>query len=205
MDLRENKSRLILIVVALGAALVIAVASCGGGGGGDDGDARGSGETADATPDDGGNAEAGEGEGGDGPDDADEEPAELLAEVTGEESITLGITRAEREAGGFLTVEGTITNNGSDRWFTTRWAGPEQELADNGFSMAGASIVANEEGKRYLILRDTTGRCLCTGFGTGIEAGATVPWFAQFPEPEAGTTEVSFQVGNMPPATIQIR
>ncbi len=205
MDLRENKSRLILIVVALGAALVIAVASCGGGGG-DDGDARESEETTDATPDDGANA--GEEEGGGGeetPDGEEEEPAELLAEVTGEENITLAITRAEREAGGFLTVEGTVTNGGDDTWFTTRWAGPERELSENGFSMAGASVVANEEGKRYLILRDTSGRCLCTGFGTGIEAGATVEWFAQFPEPEEETTEVAFQVGNMPPATVQIR
>ncbi|MDT0442977.1 hypothetical protein [Streptomyces johnsoniae] len=205
MDLRENKSRLILIVVALGAALVIAVASCGGGGGDDDGDARESEESADATPDDGANAEGEEGGDEETPDGDEEEPAELLAEVTGEESITLAITRAEREAGGFLTVEGTVTNGGGGTWFDVGWAGPERELSENGFSMAGASVVANEEGKRYLILRDTSGRCLCTGFGTGIEAGATVPWFAQFPEPEEGTTEVSFQVGNMPPATIQIR
>ncbi|MFI7272423.1 hypothetical protein [Streptomyces sp. NPDC049879] len=202
MDLRDSKSRLILIVVALGAALVVAVASCSGGGGDDD-TSRGAG-TSESAPEDDGAGEPQDEETPEGDENSDE-PAQALAEVTGEESITLTVTRAEREAGGFLTIEGTLRNDGSEMWFASAWAGQEEELAENGFSMAGASLVVPEEGKRYLILRDTTGRCLCTGFGNGIEAGATVSWFAQFPEPEAGSTQVNFQVGNMPPATIEIR
>ncbi|MDT0342376.1 hypothetical protein [Streptomyces litchfieldiae] len=202
MDLRENKSRLILIVVTLGAALVIAVASCSGGGGEDDGGSGGSasgqesnGESEDPTEDPAG-----------GDDEEEEEPAaEILAEVTGEQDIVLAITRAEREAGGFLTVEGTIHNAGDDEWRATAWAGDENELADNGFSMAGATLVAHEEGRRFLILRDTEGRCLCTNFGLRIDPGDTINWYAQFPEPEPETTEVDFQIGQMPPATIEIR
>ncbi|WP_059013156.1 hypothetical protein [Streptomyces specialis] len=202
MDLRDSKSRLILIVVALGAALVVAVASCGGGGG-DDGGEDGAGGTPTEQVD-GGDAE-GDGSSEDEP-SGGEEPSEQepLAEVTGEEDITLTITRAEREAGGFLTIEGTIHNGGSDGWGTSAWAGEENELAGNDFSMAGATLVAREEQKRYLILRDTEGRCLCTNFGLQIDAGATETWFAQFPEPDPGTTEVDFQIGQMPHATIEI-
>ncbi|WP_181727536.1 hypothetical protein [Streptomyces sp. PT12] len=155
MDLRDSKSRLILIVAALGAALVIAVASCSGGGDGD-GDEGATGQES------GENAENGDGE------DSGDEPA---GEGEGDSA----------------------------------WAGPESELAGNDFSMAGASLVAQEEGRRYLILRDTEGRCLCTNFGLLINSGDTVNWFAQFPEPEAETTEVDFNIGQMPPATIQIR
>jgi hypothetical protein len=199
MDLRDNKSRLILIVVALGAALVVAVASCGGGGGDEDGSSGEVGQTDDdqgATEEDPAGSEETEG--------TEEPDQEVLAEVTGEESITLSITRAERQSGGFLTVEGTLYNGGSDGWRSTAWAGEENELAGNGFSMAGATLVARDEGKRYLILRDTEGRCLCTGFGLEIDAGETVSWFAQFPEPDPTTTEVDFQIGQMPPATIEI-
>jgi hypothetical protein len=201
MDLRDSKSRLILIVAALGAALVIAVASCSAGGddGGDD----------DAGTETSQGAEEGreDGEGGEPSEEAsgDEEPAEVLAEVTGESSITLTVTRAERESGGFLTIEGTLHNGGGESWGTAAWAGEEEELAGNDFSMAGATLTAREEGRRYLILRDTDGRCLCTNFGLQIEAGETVNWFAQFPQPEAETTEVDFQIGQMPPATIEIR
>ncbi|WP_243740934.1 hypothetical protein [Streptomyces sp. 8K308] len=197
MDLRDNKSRLILIVVALGAALVIAVASCGGGGGGDEEGAASGDETTETTPGDDG--ESGQDEEGEA------EEVQPLAEVTGQHSETLTVTRAERETGGFLTIEGTLTNGGSETLFDLFWAGSENELVENGFSMAGATVVAHEEGKRYLILRDTTGRCLCTGFGDGIEPGATVPWYAQFPAPDQGTTQVDFQVADLPPATIEIR
>ncbi|GAA2360854.1 hypothetical protein N0X72_18800 [Streptomyces carpaticus] len=205
MDLRDSKSRLILIVVALGAALVIAVASCSGGGGDDDNAGTGGDDTAQSS---GGGAGDGGGEQDDAPgDDApdDSGSTEVLAESTGEGGITLTFTRAQREAGGFLTVEGTIRNDSSETWFDVGWAGPERELRDNAFSMAGSSLVAAEEGKRYLILRDTSGRCLCTGFGPGIPQGETVEWFAQFPEPDPATTEVQFQIGNMPPATLEIR
>lgn len=206
MDFRENKSRIILIVAALGAALVIAVASCSGGDD-DGGSEQGSEETSgsqspgdDSTQaDDEGSDEGGDGAGG------GDEPAEPLAEVTGGESLTLSVTRAEREAGGFLSVEGTLTNGGDGTFFDLTWAGSESELADNGFSMAGATLTATEEGKRYLILRDTDGRCLCTGFGNGIEEGETLSWFAQFPEPDPATTRVEFVVGDLPPATVEIR
>lgn len=201
MDLRDNKSRLILIVIALGAALVIAVASCSGGGD-DEGDA-----TATPTSDTGTTDGEPEDDGAGGEEEQTESPeeTEVLAEVTGEQDITLTISRAEREAGGFLTVEGTMHNGGGDAWGDQAWAGNERELAANDFSMAGATLTAREEGKRYLILRDTEGRCLCTNFGLQVDAGDTVTWFAQFPEPDPGTTEVDFQIGQMPPAAIEIR
>ncbi|TDC75110.1 hypothetical protein [Streptomyces hainanensis] len=202
MDLRDNKSRLILIVVALGAALVIAVASCGGGGDDgneDDGAAGSSQETTEGGGDSGDDEPTDDAESGEG------ESEVVLAEVTGEQEITMTVTSAERQSGGFLTIEGTIYNGGGEAWGTAAWAGDESELAGNDFSMAGATLTAREEGKRYLILRDTAGRCLCTGFGLQIEAGDTMSWYAQFPEPDPATTEVDFQIGQMPPATIEIR
>ncbi|GAA3867144.1 hypothetical protein [Streptomyces sedi] len=199
MDLRDNKSRLILIVVALGAALVIAVASCSGGGDDDESASAPSGES--SAPE--GDPSEDDGAGGD-EEETSEEP-QVLAEVTGEEQITLTITSAQRESGGFLTIEGTLHNGGGDDWRSRAWAGAERELAGNDFSMAGAAITAREEGKRYLILRDTEGRCLCTNFDLHLEAGDTATWFAQFPEPDPSTTEVDFQIGQMPPATVEIR
>ncbi|MDT0265390.1 hypothetical protein RM844_03685 [Streptomyces sp. DSM 44915] len=204
MDLRDSKSRLILIVIALGAALVIAVASCSGGGGDDDGEAAATPSGEAGTPEE--EPAEDDGAGGEGDeDDADGAESEVLAQVTGEEDITLTVTRAERESGGFLTVEGTLHNGGGDGWRSRAWAGAERELAGNDFSMAGATITAREEGKRYLILRDTEGLCLCTKFDLNLDAGDTVTWFAQFPEPDPATTEVDFQIGQMPPATIEVR
>ncbi|MFX4290934.1 hypothetical protein [Streptomyces bohaiensis] len=196
MELRESKARAGLTALVLGVVLTLVLTACGGGGGSDDDSADG----------DGGTPSAGEGssEEDGGGDDSEGEPR-TLAQVTGESSITLTVTRAAREEGGFLTVEGTLHNGGGSAWGAAAWAGQEQELASNDFSMAGASLTAKSEGKKYLILRDTSGRCLCTRFDLNIAAGETVDWFAQFPAPAPETSEVDLQIGKLPPATFEIR
>jgi hypothetical protein len=128
----------------------------------------------------------------------------VLAEVKGESGLTLTITSAKRDSGGFVTVEGSVTNNREGFWSAADWRGDERELSKNGGSIAGASLIDQGGKKKYLILRDTAGRCLCTKFDGGVDKGATADWFAQFPAPPEDTTKVDFQVGAMPPASIEI-
>lgn len=108
---------------------------------------------------------------------------QVLAEVKGENGITLTVTSAKRDQGGFVTVEGTVTNNTDNAWVAADWRGDERELSKNGASIAGASLIDQKGKKKYLILRDTSGRCLCTQFTGGVSQGATTQWFAQFPAP----------------------
>lgn len=146
-----------------------------------------------------------------GDEKADEEPTEpeeaadkTLTEVTGGEDITLTINSAKREEGGFLTVTGSVRNGGSERWLPVAWGGDEKELMGNAASMAGASVVDTAGKKRYLILRDTEGRCLCTQFKGGFKSGEERSWFAQFPAPPESATKIDFQIADMPPATIDL-
>jgi len=129
---------------------------------------------------------------------------QVLAEVKGENGLVLAVTSAKRDDGGFVTVEGTVTNDTDTLWVAADWRGDERELARNGGSIAGASLIDQKGKKKYLILRDTSGRCLCTQFTGGVRQGETTQWFAQFPAPPAGTSAVDFQVGSMPPASIEI-
>ncbi|MEV3871787.1 hypothetical protein [Streptomyces sp. NPDC049906] len=100
-------------------------------------------------------------------------------------------------------MSGSVRNNGSDSWLGENWKSDERELRSNGGSLAGASIVDRVGKKKYLVLRDTSGKCLCTKFAL-LRSGESASWFAQFPAPPEGTTEVDFQVGSMPPAAIEI-
>ncbi|RZD74798.1 hypothetical protein [Streptomyces albidoflavus] len=118
--------------------------------------------------------------------------------------IEMVVVSALREEGGFVTISGTVTNNTQGRWIGAEWIGDERELEGNGGSLAGASLMDGDGKKRYMILRDTEGRCLCTKFQGGVARGNTVEWFAQFPAPPTGTDKVQLQVPTMPPATIQI-
>ncbi|WP_306317806.1 MULTISPECIES: hypothetical protein [unclassified Streptomyces] len=118
--------------------------------------------------------------------------------------ITLTVTSITRDQGGFLNVTGSVTNGTSGIWLANGWKSEETELRTNGGSMAGASVVDQEGKKKYLVLRDTEGRCLCTKFEGGIDQGKTADWFAQFPAPPEGTKSVQFQVPTMPPAQLTI-
>ncbi|GAA3855261.1 hypothetical protein GCM10023084_06620 [Streptomyces lacrimifluminis] len=190
---RTMKSRRAVTAVAIATGLLVTVAGCGGGDG-DKTDKNASSSAPSRT--DGGKTEETESQ----PPAA--EPA--LAEVKNGD-ITLAVTSAVRDQGGFVTVNGTVTNSGGDFWVAADWRGDERELSKNGASLAGAALVDSKAKKKYLVLRDTDGRCLCTKFeGGGVDTGQTTDWFAQFPAPPEDSTQVNLQVGTMPPASIEI-
>ncbi|NGO46850.1 hypothetical protein [Streptomyces ureilyticus] len=186
------KGRTVLTAVAITSGLVLTVAGCGGGGDGDEPDKNASSSSPAKT---------------EGSDDKQESqdpgPEQALAEVKGG-GLTLTVTSATRDEGGFVTVEGTVTNGSGQPWVGADWRGDESELVKNGGSIAGASLIDQTGKKKYLVLRDTEGRCLCTRFTGGVGSGDTTEWFAQFPAPPEDTTKVDFQVGAMPPASVEL-
>ncbi|GGS88806.1 MULTISPECIES: hypothetical protein [Streptomyces] len=129
--------------------------------------------------------------------------ATIIATAAGEEGMVLEINEARRDQGGFLTVSGNLKNTGAkDFNHTTAWRG--NELTGSGESVAGATLVDKAGKKRYYVLRDTEGRCLCTTGVNSIGAGKALPIFAQFPAPPTTTTEVEFNLPTFASATIKI-
>lgn len=196
MNIRRTiKTRRAMTAVAITTGLVLTVAGCGGGDGGDD-----------DKPDKGAPSSSSAKNDEDGDEQKKPEAPEtdkVLAEAK-DGDISVVINSAIRDGGGFITVSGTVTNNGSSSWLGANWASDERELRSNGGSLSGSSLVDNDGKKKYLVLRDTSGRCLCTKFNGRVKQGDTASWFAQFPAPPEGTSKVSFQVGSMPPAPIEI-
>lgn len=187
MNDRRGRLRGVATVTAMTLALLAGVTACGS-------DDPG---TSDKPP-----ATASHDSGGGG--DAASSSEKPLAEVRGD-SITLTITSAQRESGGFVTVSGKLTNTGSNNWTALDWKPDETALAiKNRASMADAKLVDKKGKKRYYILRDTEGRCLCTSFTGGVGAGETTDWYTQFPAPPKDHDKVDFQIADMPPATITL-
>ncbi|MGW7138553.1 hypothetical protein [Streptomyces xanthophaeus] len=131
------------------------------------------------------------------------ESTQVLATVQGEGGVSMVINAVSRDTGGFLTVSGQIKNS-ADKDFTGTAAWRGNELTTGGESVAGATLVDRAGKKRYYVLRDTEGRCLCTTGVSRVKAGATIPFFAQFPAPPATTTEVDFTLPTFATATIKI-
>ncbi|MEX0168593.1 hypothetical protein [Streptomyces sp. LMG1-1-1.1] len=134
-----------------------------------------------------------------------EDPTETLAVLKGRKGLQLAISSVERDAGGFLTVKGRLSNSGdSGSAVPAQVSGDETEVVKHGTSLGGATLVDSVGKKRYYVLRDTDGRPLTTsGLGV-VRADDSVDVFMQFPAPPASTTEVSFQLPTFEPATLKL-
>ncbi|MFF7437625.1 hypothetical protein [Streptomyces sp. NPDC008122] len=134
-----------------------------------------------------------------------EEPTEALAIAKGQDGFELTINSAVRDAGGFLTLKGSLKNTSDKgRAVPDIVRGDETEVLKHGTSLGGATLVDGTGKKRYYVLRDTDGRPLTTtGLGI-VSAGKSVDVFLQFPAPPASTTEVSFQLPTFEPATLKL-
>ncbi|MFF5028394.1 hypothetical protein ACWERI_05070 [Streptomyces collinus] len=184
------KARRGMVATSLAVGLAFGAAGCSGGG--DDGKKPQT--SASASKSDGSEPSAQEGQ-----------SAEPLAELRGPDGLNLKITSAQRDAGGFVTINAELKNDGSkDAVLSSQLTGNETEIMKNGQSFGGATLVDSKGRKRYYVLRDTDGRPLTTTGVQTVKSGDTVPIFMQFPAPPAGTTEVSFQMPTFPTASIQI-
>ncbi|WP_030714057.1 hypothetical protein [Streptomyces sp. NRRL F-2580] len=183
-------------VAAVAAVLALALAGCGGGN--EKPKAKESPNSSASQPPNGSSASA-------PASNPSAAPTQILATVNGESGVVLTINSVTRDGGGFVTINGQIKNTSSQQFVkTAAWRGSERDLTGSGESVAGATLVDKAGKKRYYVLRDTDGRCLCTTGVAAIDAGATVPFFAQFPAPPTTTTDVEFSLPTFASAVVKI-
>ncbi|MGW1374873.1 hypothetical protein ACWD6P_11460 [Streptomyces sp. NPDC002446] len=189
---RTTKAARGAVAMASAAGLALVVAGCGGGG---DGGAQ---ARDDKKPPARSTAPKDQGPGAPAADSD-----KVIGEMKGPDGVVITLHSVVRDSGGFVTVNGTVTNRGTRAFNAIDWRSNETELRSRS-SLSGATLVDKAGKKRYLVLRDTNGECLCTTGLSGLLPGASRPIFAQFPAPPAKVTEVDFQLPTMPPASVQI-
>ncbi|MEU5394254.1 hypothetical protein [Streptomyces tibetensis] len=184
------KARRGMVVLTAAAGLALGLVGCGGGGDNDDKPTP----SASASKDSGSKPSAQDGE--------SETP---LAELKGTDGLLLQVTSAQRDAGGFVTVSGSLKNDGAESVaIPAQTSGDETEVIKHGQSLGGATLVDSKGKKRYYVLRDTDGRPLTTTGLTTLEAGQKLPVFMQFPAPPAGAADVALQLPTFSSGTIKI-
>ncbi|TDT38067.1 hypothetical protein EV562_10581 [Streptomyces sp. BK208] len=188
MSIRVSPGRAALSLAAL-VSLTFGVVGCSSGGDDDKPKAPTSASTAEEA----------------GPSAQEGSKEEPLAELKGSAGLLLRITSAERDTGGFVTVNGELKNDGDKSVaIPSGLSGNETEIIKNGRSLGGATLVDSKSKKRYYVLRDTEGRPLTTTGLSTIKSGDRLSVFMQFPSPPAATTEVTFQLPTFTSATISI-
>ncbi|MEW2632361.1 hypothetical protein AB0903_12025 [Streptomyces sp. NPDC048389] len=185
------------VAAVLSSTLILVVSACGGGGEKKDSSSPSS-TPAGSTADDKAVGSAEE--------SAPSSPNEPIAMVKGDGGVEMSVLSARRDEGGFLTVDGEIKNTGSEGFTApVQWSGTEQSVAATGRSFAGMTLVDSKGKKRYYVLRDTDNRPLTTyAYSSFIKAGDSLPFFAQFPAPPAGTTQVALQFPGFPSTSIEL-
>ncbi|MEV7534151.1 hypothetical protein [Streptomyces hydrogenans] len=132
-------------------------------------------------------------------------PSETLLVAKGPKGLEISISSAERDAGGFVTIKGRLSNESSSaNAIPASVSGDETEVVKHGTSLGGATLVDSVGKKRYYVLRDTDGRPLTTTGLDSLGPGKSTAVFMQFPAPPATTTEVSFQLPTFEPATLKL-
>lgn len=199
---RTTTTRRAMTAVTVTAALALTLAGCGDDGGEEPGKEGSSGPSAPASP----SAEdKGEPQQQDTAAGENVDPDVKLAEARGQGGLVLVINEAKRDSGGFLTVQGEVTNEGDQARITTAWSGSEVNIVNkNPNSVAGATLVDKAGKKRYYVLRDTDSRCLCTTAISSLAPGKSAPIFMQFPAPPQGTTEVDFTLPTFATTSLKI-
>ncbi|MFC8623946.1 hypothetical protein [Streptomyces anulatus] len=199
---RTTTTRRAMAAVSMTAALALALAGCGDDGGEEPGTGGSGAPSAPASPsaEDKGETQQEDTAAGENVD-----PDVKLAETRGQGGLVLVVNEVKRDSGGFLTVQGAITNEGDQARTTSGWAGSEVNIVNkNPNSVAGATLVDKMGKKRYYVLRDTDSRCLCTTAITSLAPGKTAPIFMQFPAPPQGTTEVDFNLPTFATTSLKI-
>ncbi|MGX1949093.1 hypothetical protein ACWIGY_02255 [Streptomyces anulatus] len=199
---RTTTTRRAMAAVSMTAALALALAGCGDDGGEEPGNEGSAAPSAPASPsaEDKGETQQEDTAAGENVD-----PDVKLAETRGQGGMVLVVNEVKRDSGGFLTIQGAITNEGDQARTTTPWSGSEVNIVNkNPNSVAGATLVDKMGKKRYYVLRDTDSRCLCTTSITSLAPGKTTPFFIQFPAPPQGTTEVDFSLPTFATTSLKI-
>ncbi|ESU51546.1 hypothetical protein K7395_11640 [Streptomyces filamentosus] len=199
---RTTTTRRAMAAVGMTAALAFALAGCGDDGGDKPGNEGSSAPSAPASPpaEDKGESQQEDTAAGENVD-----PDVKLAEARGQGGLVLVINEAKRDSGGFLTVQGVVTNEGDQARITTAWSGSEVNIVNkNPNSVAGATLVDKAGKKRYYVLRDTDSRCLCTTAISSLAPGKSAPIFMQFPAPPQSTSEVDFTLPTFATTSLKI-
>ncbi|MFE3399609.1 hypothetical protein [Streptomyces anulatus] len=199
---RTTTTRRAMAAVSMTAALALALAGCGDDGGEEPGTGGSGAPSAPASPsaEDKGETQQEDTAAGENVD-----PDVKLAETRGQGGMVLVVNEVKRDSGGFLTIQGAITNEGDQARTTTPWSGSEVNIVNkNPNSVAGATLVDKTGKKRYYVLRDTDSRCLCTTSITSLAPGKTTPFFIQFPAPPQSTTEVDFSLPTFATTSLKI-
>jgi hypothetical protein len=109
------------------------------------------------------------------------------------------VQELKRTSGGTVAMKFTITN-GSDKAMGTgyNFADKDHEIIDHG-SFGGVHLVDEAGKKKYFVVRDTDGKCVCSRGVNDLKPGGTANLWARFPAPPDNVAKITVIVPHFQP------
>ncbi|MGH6945751.1 MAG: hypothetical protein ACREDZ_00335 [Kiloniellales bacterium] len=117
----------------------------------------------------------------------------VIASTDGESpGVRLDVTEVKRGSGGTLTVKFTIVNDSSERFgFGYKLGDADYKDVSN---IGGVHLLDATNKKKYLVMRDSEKKCVCSSKLKDVEAGKSLNLWAKFPAPPEDVQAVSIVV-----------
>jgi len=123
-----------------------------------------------------------------------------IASADGETSgVKVVVQELKRTSGGTVSMKFTITN-GSDKEVGGGYSygDKDHEIIDHG-SVGGVQLVDEAGKKKYFVVRDTDGKCVCSQGVHSLKPGDTVNVWARFPAPPDNVPKITIIVPHFQP------
>ena len=125
----------------------------------------------------------------------------VLATTDGEyPDVRVEVTELKRTSGDTLTLKFTIINDSSEEMNFSYDFGEEGKYGTIDFnSVGGVNLVDAAGKKKYLVLRDADGKCVCSRGLKGIEPSSRANLYAKFPAPPENVEKITIEIPHFIP------
>lgn len=109
------------------------------------------------------------------------------------------VQELKRTSGGTVAMKFTITN-GSDKSVGSgyEFGDKDHEIIDHG-SVGGVQLIDEAGKKKYFVVRDTEGKCVCSQKIKDVKPGESENFWARFPAPPDNVTKITVIVPHFQP------
>lgn len=126
-------------------------------------------------------------------------PAAGIATAVGEQSgITLLVQELKRTSGGTVSLKFSVRNASGEALAYGYNYGEKDRRSDYG-SMGGVTLIDEANKKKYFVVRDSEGQCVCSRGLKDQKPGETRNLWARFPAPPDDVATVSVVVPHFSP------
>lgn len=125
----------------------------------------------------------------------------VLATTDGEyPDVKVEVTELKRASGDTLTLKFAIINDSSEAMSYSYDFGEAGKYHTGDFnSVGGVNLVDAAGKKKYLVLRDSAGNCVCSRGLKGVQPGSRANLYAKFPAPPGDVEKITVEIPHFIP------